>query len=107
MNENLKINDEVVTNGFITTKGYITFPGSILNLSRSYHNFQPYYTNHVPYLLTSTKAVAGTSGGGTFDEYGNFIGLQAGIVVPTGERYVVPFSTIVEEYFEITGESLE
>ncbi len=107
VNENLKINDEVVTNGFITTKGYITFPGSILNLSRSYHNFQPYYTNHVPYLLTSTKAVAGTSGGGTFDEYGNFIGLQAGIVVPTGERYVVPFSTIVEEYFEITGESLE
>lgn len=106
-NARLAPGDEAVSNGFVSTKGFIYYTGEITNLRKTFSNFKPYYTNHVPYVLTSTKAEAGSSGGGTFDGYGNFIGLQAGIVLATGERYVVPFDIIAEEYRSITGESLE
>lgn len=103
----LSVSDAVLSNGYITTKGYMYFDGSVTNLRKSFSDFEPYYTNHVPYLLTDTKAAAGTSGGGTFDAYGNFLGLQAGIVLSTNERYVVPLDTVAQEYEQITGEVLE
>ncbi len=103
----LSASDPVLSNGYITTRGYMCFEGEITNLRKSFSNFEPYYTNHVGYLLTDTKAAAGTSGGGTFDGYGNFIGLQAGIVVATGERYVVPLDIVAKEYLMITGEMLQ
>lgn len=106
-NLQLAIGNPLLSNGYITTKGYIHYEGSVTNLRKSFSNFIPDYTNHVPYLLTSTGAEAGTSGGGTFDGYGNFLGIQAGIVISSGERYVVPLDILAEEYEKITGGKLE
>lgn len=99
--------DPLITNGYITTRGYMYFEGKVTSLRKIFSDFEPDYTNHVPYLLTDTDAAAGTSGGGTFDAYGNFIGLQAGIVLSTKERYVVPLDTVAGEYQLLTGEMLE
>jgi tetratricopeptide (TPR) repeat protein len=106
-NANMKVKDNVLTTGFITGQGYQTYSGKISNLRKSFSDFKPAYTNLVPYLLTTTNAQAGSSGGGTFDAYGNFIGIQAGIVLQTGERYVVPLDILVEEYEKIVGVALE
>jgi S1-C subfamily serine protease len=106
-NANIKVKDSVLTTGFITGQGYQTYLGQVSNLRKSFSDFRPAYTNLVPYLLTTTNAQAGSSGGGTFDAYGNFIGIQAGIVLQTRERYVVPLDILVEEYEKIVGVALE
>lgn len=98
---------DLFSTGFFTGKNYVYFQGEVTKLNEVFHNFEPYYTNNVPYLITSTKAAEGTSGGGTYDAYGHFLGIQAGIVIATEERYVVPLKIIASEYRTITGEKLE
>ncbi|MDD3414688.1 MAG: trypsin-like peptidase domain-containing protein [Lachnospiraceae bacterium] len=106
-NAAMKVKDKVLTIGFITGQGHQIYTGKVSNLRKSFSDFKPAYTNLVPYLLTTTNAQAGSSGGGTFDAYGNFIGIQAGIVLQTGERYIVPLDILVEEYEKIVGAALE
>lgn len=73
------------------------YQGSVGDMYYYIDDFEEYM------ILGYGYAREGMSGGGTFDSYGNFIGMISGATM-SGETASVPLSTIIEAYGEIVVE---
>lgn len=97
IDEELEINDTIFVIGSASGAGEDYYEGTIGSVSYYFPEFQS------DMLYGYCKAVPGMSGGGTFDEQGNFIGmLTAG--TEEGEIASLPVKVMIAEYEGIVGE---
>lgn len=96
--ENMKNGDSMFTLGSTDGVAQNFYRGTIEDTWEFVEQFNTYM------LHSNCYAKAGMSGGGTFDAYGNYIGIITGGL--DDESVSVPLPTIIEQYEELTGNEL-
>ena len=84
----------VVMKGFAADGELLEIPGTLIYSWIYAEDFSQYM------MLVDGESFPGMSGGGVFDEDGNFLGILCG-VNDAGESAAVPLSIILAEYMQV------